>query len=75
LDGTGTIVRHDDGLVTRVFFVDGTTGNRRLLHELTPPNRAGSQGVDLLKVIPDGEHWVFGYTQQLSELYLAKGIR
>lgn len=74
-DGIGTIVRHDDGLVTRVFFVDGTTGNRRLLHELTPPNRAGSQGVDLLNVTPDGKHYVFGYTQQLSELYLAKGIR
>lgn len=73
--GNGTIVRHDDGLVTRVFFVDGTTGNRRLLHELTPPNRAGSQGVDLLNVTPDGKHYVFGYTQQLSELYLAKGIR
>ena len=75
MDGGGAYVRRDDGLVTQVFLVDVATGKRTLLRELMPPNQAGSAGVDLLQITPDGKHYVFGYTQQLSELYQAKGIR
>jgi hypothetical protein len=59
----------------KVWRVDVATGARELLHELSPPNQAGLAGVGNFVTTPDGKHYVYGYTQQLSELYLARGIR
>lgn len=58
-----------------IYRVDVESGKRERLRTLTPPNQAGLAGVFNVLVTPDGEHYVYGYTQQLSELYLARGIR
>lgn len=58
-----------------IYRVDIESGTRERLRTLAPPNQAGLAGVFNVLVTPDGEHYVYGYTQQLSELYLARGIR
>ncbi len=58
-----------------IYRVDVESGKRERLRTLTPPNQAGVAGISNVIVTPDGEHYVYGYTQQLSELYLARGIR
>ena len=63
------------GSGARVFRVDVGTGRRELVRELTPPNLAGSMGISRVLITPGGETYVYNYGQQLSELYLARGIR
>ncbi len=58
-----------------VYRLDVETGAREPLYTLSPPGQEGLAGVGNVLVTPDGQHYVYGYTQQLSELYLARGIR
>ena len=74
-DGKGLYVSETAGVGARILRVDVGTGRRELVRELTPPNLAGSMGISRVVITPGGETYVYGYGQQLSELYLARGIR
>jgi dipeptidyl aminopeptidase/acylaminoacyl peptidase len=74
-DGNGVFTRRNRGVSAIVHRVDSSTGAREVVHELTPPNLSGSGGVGTVHITPDGRFYVYGYTQQLSELYLVRGIR
>ena len=74
-DTSAVITTRRGGFEAQVVRVDPNRGAREIVHTLRPPNRAGLVGINIVLATPDGRHYVYGYTQQLSELYLAQGIR
>jgi serine/threonine protein kinase len=74
-DGTAVYVQRPEGVTALIFRVEADSGARELIHELRPPNLSGTTGVDIVLITSDGRNYVYGYTQQLSELYLVRGVR
>lgn len=60
---------------TFIFELNLTSGERRLMHTLTPPDAAGVQGVFPIHFARDSNTYVFGYRILLSSLFLANGLR
>jgi len=59
----------------RVHRLDVETGARELWATITPRYRNGVEGVNALYLTPDGEKYAFSYSQRLSTLYIARGLR
>jgi Tol biopolymer transport system component len=55
--------------------VDYQTGERELVHEITPADRAGVSASLGIRVTPDGKAYAYGQTQMLHELYLVEGLK
>ncbi|HXI11632.1 MAG TPA: WD40 repeat domain-containing serine/threonine protein kinase [Thermoanaerobaculia bacterium] len=60
---------------TFIFELNLISGERRLMHTLTPPDAAGVQGVFPIHFARDSNTYVFGYRILLSSLFLANGLR
>jgi len=76
-DGHGLFVR-EGGLTAsaaRLVKLDLTTGKRDLIKEIQPPDRSGILGVGPIQITPDGKTYVYGFTRQLSDLYVVEGLR
>ena len=58
-----------------VFGFDLRTGARRVIRVLTPRNPAGVLGMGIVRVARDGRGIAFTLDRNLSELYVAKGLR
>jgi len=58
-----------------VLGLDLRTGTRRLIRVLTPRNPAGVLGMGIVRVAQDGRGIAFTLDRNLSELYVAKGLR
>ena len=74
-DGRQLYVYRLGEIPARVFKVDVVTGARELWREITPPDSAGVAGIESFRITPDGSAYAYGYTQLLSELYLAEGLK
>ena len=62
-------------LPAQVFRVDLVTGRKELVREIRPADPAGVSSIRDVLITPDGRTCVYSYTQILSDLYLAEGIR
>jgi hypothetical protein len=58
-----------------VYKLDIGTGRRTPVKELTPPDGAGVYSITEFATTPSGHAYAYTYTRQLSQLYLANGIR
>jgi len=59
----------------KVVAVDLETGARRLIREVIPPNPAGIVGTYVAAMTSDGKAYVYMLDRNLSEVYVAKGLR
>ncbi len=62
-------------LPAKVYLLNLTTGQRKLWHELMPPDPAGVEYVGPILPTPDGKAYVYGYRRLLSDLYLVEGLK
>jgi len=74
-DGSSLFVYRPGELPAKVYRVDVNTGQRKLWHELMPPDPAGVEYVGPILPTPDGKSYVYGYRRLLSDLYLVEGLK
>ena len=73
-DGRVLFVRQGR-LPARVFALDVTSGQRTLVHELTPRDTVGVEAVWDTRLTPDGKSYAYVYIRSLSRLYQVTGLR
>lgn len=64
-----------NGKQVKLWRYDRRTGTRTFLSELLPHDPTGVMGVNTVRVSSDGKTIVYGYTREVSELYLARPAR
>lgn len=74
-DGKSIFVYSRDEFPYRVYKLNRLTGERDLLLEAAPADRAGATGIGSILVTPDGKNYAYSIDQQLSELQLVQGLR
>ena len=73
-DGRVLFVRQGR-LPARIFALDVTSGQRTLVHELTPRDTVGVEAVWDTRLTPDGKSYAYVYIRSLSRLYQVTGLR
>jgi hypothetical protein len=73
-DDRGLLVYNRDSLPARLARLDIETGERRLIHELSPADRSGVTGIPTLVTTPDARAYAYNYTRVLDELFLIEGL-
>jgi eukaryotic-like serine/threonine-protein kinase len=73
-DGRFLYVRVGD-LPVRVYKLDPNTARRELWKELMPADPAGVRFIESIRLTPDGASYAYSYSQFLSTLYLAEGLK
>jgi Tol biopolymer transport system component len=64
------------GLPTQIFAVDVMTGERTLVHEISPPDTVGvNSSIAAIYLTPDGTSYAYDYQQQLNSLYQVTGLK
>jgi len=61
-------------LPLKLFRLDLVTGRRELWKEVMPADPAGFSMINLV-LTPDGKSYAYGYTRDISELYLIEGLQ
>ena len=74
-DGRSVYVVQTDGPHARIDRLDVETGERTLLHELSPADKAGLIDLAYFLITPDAQAYVYSYRRFLSTLYLVEGLR
>jgi dipeptidyl aminopeptidase/acylaminoacyl peptidase len=83
-DGRAFFVGRRD-VPMRIFAIDVTTGERTLVHEISPPNTIGantgrysagvSAAIATVCLTPDGASYAYDYQQRLNSLYEVAGLK
>jgi dipeptidyl aminopeptidase/acylaminoacyl peptidase len=74
-DGRGVIVAKTHDLPAVAHRVDPVTGTRTLLRSIEPPDPTGVQRIDTPYWMPDGRGYAYGFTRELSQIFVVRGIR
>lgn len=74
-DGKQVFVFNRSGLPAKVYSLDLKTGERKLMREVAPADRAGTDSIESLVVAGDGRTYAYSYTQNLSELHIVQGLK
>jgi hypothetical protein len=73
-DGRVLFVRQGR-LPARIFGLDVTTGQRTLLHEISPRDTVGVEQISDIRLTPDGKSYAYVYIQNLYSLYQVTGLK
>ena len=68
--GTGLYVYRKNELPARVYMLDVVRGRKELIGFITPADSAGVTGIASLLLAPEGDDFLYSYSQTLSNLYL-----
>ncbi len=75
-DGRFMYVReHDAGIAAPICKLDLRTGRRNSWKVLCPADPSGVRGIERIKITSDGRFYAYAFTRQLSELFLAEGLK
>lgn len=74
-DGTALYVYRKGELPAQVHRLDLQRTHKEFVAEIAPADSAGMSGITSLLVTPDGTGFLYSYSQTLSALYLAAGLR
>jgi hypothetical protein len=78
-DGHAVYVYGRDDVPAKVFRVDLRNGQRELVAEIAPSDRAGLGGLGMqplnVRMTPDGKSYAYGTQEVLSKLYVIEGLR
>jgi len=69
-DSRSVFVAQNDLRSAHVVRIDSATGARTDLATLSPSDPAGLVGVGNVLIAPDGDHYVYRYFRQLSQLFI-----
>jgi Tol biopolymer transport system component len=73
-DGRVLFVRQGT-LPVRIFALDVTTGQRTLVHEISPRDTVGVNSIGDMRLTPDGNSYAYVYIQNLYSLYQVTGLK
>jgi dipeptidyl aminopeptidase/acylaminoacyl peptidase len=73
-DGTALFVQNSD-VPVKLDRVDVATGKRTFVRPFAPPDRTGLVGVLISSLLDDGRYYAYGYTKQLTTLFVVTGAR
>jgi eukaryotic-like serine/threonine-protein kinase len=62
-------------LPVRIFALDVTTGQRTLVHEISPRDTVGVDAIGDIRLTPDGNSYAYVYIQNLYSLYQVTGLK
>jgi len=62
-------------LPVRVFALDVATGQRTLVHEISPRDTVGVDAIGDIRLTPDGNSYAYVYIQNLFSLYQVTGLK
>ncbi len=71
-DGRSVIVSSDALIPSRVERVDLDSGRRTLFKEIAPPDRVGLMSVGLSSFAQDERSYAYGFTRQLSTMFVVE---
>ncbi len=74
-DGRSLYVFRRRDVPARVFRLDVASGKRELWKELMPSDGAGIQDISPVIPTPDGQEYVYGYSRNLSDMYVVDGLK
>jgi Tol biopolymer transport system component len=74
-DGKSLFLYSRNEFPWRVYALDRVTGQRDLLLEVAPFDRAGFTTLGTIMVTPDGKTYAYSVDQRLSELQLVEGLK
>ena len=74
-DGKQAYVFHDEKTSATVYRLDLTTGKRQLVAKLAPADTAGVTSISNVLYTSDGKAYAYADTQELSELFMATGVK
>ena len=74
-DGHSVFVTQGGEIPAKVYRVDFTTQSRRMLTELSVPDRTGLTGIRYIQMTPDGKSYAYTFSRFLTELYLIEGLK
>ena len=69
------LVCRRDSKKSDIYAIDLTTGARRFVRTMRPPDAAGVEGVFPILYASDGDSYVFGYKLLLTSLFVVSGLR
>jgi eukaryotic-like serine/threonine-protein kinase len=73
-DGRAIFVRNGR-LPARIFSIDVTTGQRTLIHEISPRDTVGVGSIGDIRLTPDGKSYAYVYIRNLFSLYQVTGLK
>jgi len=73
-DGRAIFVRNGR-LPARIFSIDATTGQRTLIHEISPRDTVGVGSIGDIRLTPDGKSYAYVYIRNLFSLYQVTGLK
>ena len=74
-DGRSLFVFAYGQIPTPVYKLDLASGKKQLWKELVPPDRAGLESMNKVRVTPDGRFYAYNYARCQNDLYLVEGLR
>jgi Tol biopolymer transport system component len=75
VDGHSVFVTRAGDIPAKVYRVDFTNQSRRLIAELSVPDRTGLTGIRYIQIAPDGKSYAFTFSRFLTELYLIEDLK
>ncbi|HKW03486.1 MAG TPA: protein kinase [Vicinamibacterales bacterium] len=73
-DGRAVFVR-TGSLLTKIFSIDVATGQRTVIHEITPRDPVGVASIGDIRLTPDGKAYAYVYIRSLFGLYQVTGVK
>ena len=74
-DGRSLYIYRRRDIPARITKLDVVTGRREFWKELMPGDGAGIQDVAPIIPTPSGEAYVYGYSRNLSDMYVVEGLK
>ena len=74
-DGHSIFVTQAGEIPAKVYRLDFNTQSRRLVAELTVPDRTGLTGIRYIQIAPDGKSYAYTFSRFLTELYLIEDLK
>jgi hypothetical protein len=68
-------VYNRNGLPAKIYRMNWKTGHRALMREIAPPDPAGVDSIDSLRITPDGKTYAYSCVQSLAELHIVEGLK
>jgi Tol biopolymer transport system component len=74
-DGQSIYVTDLSSMPAKIYIMDISTGQRKLLHEVAPADASGVPNVGGGAVTPDGKFYMYDVPRTLSYLYVVEGLK
>ena len=74
-DGHSVFVTQGGEIPAKVYRVDFTNQSRKIVYELSVPDRTGLTGIRYIQLTPDGKSYAYTFSRFLTELYLIEDLK